>query len=74
MDRFIELVAEIFDIDSSKISLDKDFRTDLDEYNSMIGFALLVMMEDEYGIKISPEEFLTYTTLADLYNRCINNE
>ena len=70
MDRFIELVADVFDIETSRVSMDKNFRTDFDNYSSMTGFALLVMIEDEYGVEIPEDVFLSCNTLEDLYNIC----
>ena len=32
----------------------------------MMGFALYVMLEDEYGAKLTPEQFREFRSIADL--------
>ena len=71
MENFIELVAEVFDVDPSEISMDTVFRKDVEGFSSMTGFALLVMMEDEYGVKMPVDDFLKCETVGDLYRHCV---
>ena len=54
-----------------EISLDTVFRDEIDGFSSMEGFSLIVMMEDEYGVKVSVEEFLECKTIGDLYKKCV---
>ncbi|MCI9421892.1 acyl carrier protein [Sporofaciens musculi] len=70
MENFIELAADIFEMEPSEISAEMDFREEIEEWSSLMGFSLIVMMEDEYGVKVSVEEFLQCKTIEDLYNRC----
>ncbi|MBQ7707442.1 MAG: acyl carrier protein [Lachnospiraceae bacterium] len=72
MEKFLELVAEVFEIEPDEIAMDTVFR-DLDDFCSMVGFSLLVMMEDEYGVKMSVDEFLKCITIQDLYDRCVKD-
>ena len=69
--KFLELVSEIFETESENLSLDMDFREEIDGFNSMIGFSLIIMMEDEYNVRISVDEFLKCKTIRDLYNKCV---
>ena len=71
MEKFIELVAEVYDIEPEEVKMESDFREDLPDFCSMVGFSLLVMMEDEYGVKVPVEEFLECKTVEDLYNKCV---
>lgn len=71
MEQFLELVAEIFEVEPDEISLDTVFRDEIDGFSSMEGFSLIVMMEDEYGVKVSVEEFLECKTVGDLYKKCV---
>jgi len=71
MEQFLELVAEIFEVEPNEISLDTVFRDEIDGFSSMEGFSLIVMMEDEYGVKVSVEEFLECKTIGDLYKKCV---
>ncbi len=67
MEEFIELVAEVFEVEPEEVSADSVFRTELPDFSSMVGFSLIVMMEDEYGVRVSVEDFLKCQTVADLY-------
>ena len=71
MDRFIELVSEVFEVEPEEITMDTVFREELDGFSSMIGFSLIVMMEDEYGVRVSVEDFLKCKTVGDLYKKCV---
>lgn len=69
MDKFLELVAEIFEVEPEEITMDTVFR-ELEGFCSMVGFSLIIMMEDEYGVVVSVDEFLKCKTIGDLYQKC----
>jgi len=71
MEKFLELVAEVFEVEPEEVKMESDFREDLPDFSSMVGFSLLVMMEDEYGIRVPVEEFLECKTVEDLYKKCV---
>ena len=71
MEQFIDLVAEVFEVEPDEITMDTVFREDLGSFSSLVGFSLIVMMEDEYGVKVSVDEFLECQTIGDLYNKCV---
>lgn len=70
MQQFLDLVAEIFEVEPEEISMDTVFR-EMDDFSSMVGFSLLVMMEDEYGVKVSVDDFMKCETIEDLYKKCV---
>ena len=70
MDKFIELVAEVFEVEPDDITKDKLFR-EIDGFSSLVGFSLIVMMEDEYGVRVPVEEFIECKTIEDLYKKCV---
>lgn len=70
MQQFLELVAEIFEIEPEEITMDTLFR-DLEDFSSMVGFSLIIMMEDEYGAKVSVDEFMECNTVGDRYKKCV---
>lgn len=72
MNRFLELVADIFEIDSKELTLDTVFR-ELDDFSSLVGYSLIIMMEEEYGVRVSVDEFIKCETLGDLYKKCKNS-
>ena len=71
MDKFIELAAEVFEVEPEDISMDTVFREEIEDFSSLMGFSLIVMMEDEYGVRVPVEEFLECKTVGDLYRKCV---
>lgn len=71
MDKFIELVAEVFEVEPEEISMETVFREEIDDFSSLVGFSLIVMMEDEYGVRVPVDEFLECKTVGDLYKKCV---
>ena len=69
MEKFLDLVAEVFEVEREEISMETVFRN-MDDFSSLVGFSLIVMMEDEYGVKVSVDEFMECETIGDLYNKC----
>lgn len=67
MEKFLELMADIFDVDAEDISLDTVFRDEIEDFSSLMGFSIIVTMEEEYHVKISVKEFLACKTLGDIY-------
>ena len=70
MNDFIELVAEVFEVEPEELEEDTEFR-EIEGFSSLVGFSLIVMMEDEYGVKVPVEEFLECKTISDLYKKCV---
>ena len=64
---FFQEISEILEVDADKLSLETDFRKDIPYWDSLKGFSILVLFEDEYGIKMTVDEFLQQTTLRDLF-------
>ena len=71
MEKFLELAAEVFEVEPDEISMDTVFREEIEGFNSLVGFSLIVMMEDEYGVRVSVDEFLQCKTIGDLYQKCV---
>ncbi len=63
MDDFISKAADILECDVA--GADFAFR-DAPDWNSMKGFALLVMIEQDYGKRATIEEFMNCRTVRDL--------
>ncbi len=71
MEKFLELAAEVFEVEPEDISMDTVFREEIEDFSSLVGFSLIVMMEDEYGVRVSVDEFLNCKTIGDLYKKCV---
>lgn len=63
MDEFLAKVAEILEVAS--VTPDFKFR-EIDEWDSLKGFSLIVLMEQDYGKEMSVETFLKSETVGDL--------
>ena len=71
MENFIELAAEVLEVEPEEISMDTVFREEIEGFSSLVGFSLIVMMEDEYGVRVPVDEFLECKTIGDLYKKCV---
>lgn len=63
MNEFLDRVANI--LESPTVTPELEFRS-VRGWGSMMGFALFVMLEDEYGVKLTPEQFRELQTVSDL--------
>lgn len=62
-DDFLGRVADILEVPA--VTPELEFRS-VPGWGSMMGFALYIMLEDEYGVKITPEQFKKLKTVASL--------
>lgn len=63
MNEFLAKVAEVLEVES--VAPDFEFRT-IEDWDSMKGFSLIVLLESDYGKEMPVEEFLKCKTVADL--------
>lgn len=63
MNEFLERMAECLELPS--VTAEHRFR-ETPGWSSLMGFAMLVTMENDYGRLLTPEEFARAQTLADL--------
>lgn len=71
---FLQRVAEILEVDPECLSLETEFRSATPDWDSLRGFAMLVMLEDELGLVLTEDEFLTKHTLGDLYREASDRD
>ena len=65
---FLENVRRQFDeTDPSFINMETNF-CDVDEWCSLIGLALMAMVKDQYGVKLSLFQLKSVKSVNDLYN------
>lgn len=62
-DDFLGRVADILEVPA--VTPELEFRS-VSGWGSMMGFALYIMLEDEYGVKITPEQFRELKTVDNL--------
>ena len=63
MNEFLDRVAGI--LETPCVTPGLEFRS-VRGWGSLMGFALYVMLEDEYGAKLTPEQFREFRSIADL--------
>ena len=67
-----ELIAEIADIlevDPEELSLETDFREDRFDFDSLKGYAMIVMIEDLFDTTISVDDFIASKTIGSLLEK-----
>lgn len=68
-EKLIPLVADILEIDPVDLTAHARFREISGEWDSLQGFAMLCMIEDDFGVALSVEEFLEMDTIEHLAER-----
>ena len=63
MDEFLTKVADILEVNS--VTPEVEFRT-VGDWDSLKGFSIIVLMEQDYGKIMSVEAFLACNTVHDL--------
>ena len=63
MNEFLDRVANI--LETPDVTPELEFRS-VRGWGSMMGFALFIMLEDEYGVQLTPEQFRELKTVSDL--------
>lgn len=68
MEKFVEKFRDQF-IDADEITVEKDteFRH-IDSYDSLTGMAIILMIEDEYGVKIDDAVYKKLNTPEEIFN------
>jgi acyl carrier protein len=64
---------QLFDLNSKNISGETIFR-DLDDWDSLTAMAVIAMVVDEYGVKISDDDFKNLKTIQEVYDFIISNK
>lgn len=67
LQEFIKNFAEQFeDTDFSMFAPETSFR-DLDEWSSIMGLSIILMVDEQYGITLTASDIQAATTIADLF-------
>lgn len=64
----LALLEETLEVEEGSLALDMDLN-DVEEYDSMAKLSLIVMMEDEFGVKLGSADVKAFKTVADIINR-----
>ena len=61
----IALIEETLELDEGTLTPDTVL-ADVDEYDSMAKLSLIVMMDDEFGVKLTGDMIKGFATVADI--------
>ena len=65
MDRFLEFVSEVMELDLSEVSMEMKYKEG--KWDSLMMITLVMELEAEYDVSIPLEKIGNVNTLADLY-------
>lgn len=68
LDRLINAIAEVLDLDKDKITADSKFVDDLGA-DSLDVLEIIVGIEDEFGIEIPTDQAESIVTVGDAYEK-----
>lgn len=58
-------LAEVFDMEASELRADAELE-DIDAWDSMTKLSLIVMFDDEFGMKLSGKQIDTFVKVSDI--------
>lgn len=61
----LALLEDMLELDEGDLTLDREL-SDLDEYDSMAKLSLIVLMEDEFGVKLTGDVIKGFETVGDI--------
>jgi len=61
----LALLEDMLELDEGDLTMDKMLE-DIDEYDSMAKLSLIVLMEDEFNIKLTGEMIRSFKTVGDI--------
>ena len=59
------MLEDMLELEEGDLSLDKALE-DIDEYDSMAKLSLIVLMEDEFGVKLTGDVIKSFETVGDI--------
>ncbi len=65
---FVQNFANQFDETDAEVFTSETRFRDLDEWSSLIGLSIILMVDEEYGITLGAEDMKKAETIEDLYN------
>ncbi|MDR0596834.1 MAG: acyl carrier protein [Clostridiales Family XIII bacterium] len=65
-EKLIAELAEILETEQSELNTDTMFKVDEFEWDSLKGFAILIMIEETFGVEVSVDDFIEAKTVGDL--------
>ncbi|MCK5848528.1 MAG: acyl carrier protein [Caldisericia bacterium] len=72
-EKFLSVVADSLELEENEISFDTDFRNEVEDFDSLMGFSVIVAFDENFQKKMPVAEFMKCRTVKDLYD-FINRE
>lgn len=67
----IALLEETLEVDEGTLRMEMEL-AEIDEYDSMSKLGVIVKMEDEFGVKLTGDNFKHFKTVGDIVNMMNN--
>ncbi len=64
------LLEDLFEVEEGDITLETNL-SDIEEYDSMTKLSLIVMMEDEFGVKLDSATIKSFVTVGDILAKMV---
>lgn len=64
----LNLLEDTLEMDEGTLQMDMAL-SDVEEYDSMAKLSIIVMMEDEFGVKLSGDDVKAFVTVGDIINK-----
>ena len=61
----LAMLEDMLELDEGDLTVDKALE-DIDEYDSMAKLSLIVLMEDEFGVKLTSDMIKGFETVGDI--------
>ena len=61
----LALLEDMLELEEGDLTLDREL-DDIDEYDSMAKLSLIVLMEDEFGVKLTGDVIRGFETVGDI--------
>ncbi|MDO5390518.1 MAG: phosphopantetheine-binding protein [Eubacteriales bacterium] len=61
----LAMLEEMLELEEGDLTADK-LLEDIDEYDSMSKLSLIVLMDDEFGVKLTGDEIKGFNTVGDI--------
>lgn len=72
--KFVERFAEVVEVSPGSLSMNTRFREEVPYWASLLGFGLLTMIQMEYGVQLSLDDFMKAETVDDLRQAVLHGQ
>lgn len=70
----IENMADILEVETTELTLATEFKQDKFDWDSLKGYAILVMLEEEFGVNMPVDDFIEAKTVGEIFSYARENK